>query len=126
MPTIFGDLRETGTSFVAWFPNDARAQFAGSLIAELAKERLPAGARLIDFVVGWEDPTPWSKDLRLLGYTYEKHDFDQDPLRLAAAAAARNPVFKTTINVSLAIRKALRLYLDIESTARASKAGDFT
>jgi hypothetical protein len=44
VPTIFGDLRETGASFVAWFPNDACAQFVGSVIAELAKERLPPGA----------------------------------------------------------------------------------
>ena len=57
-PTIFGDLREAGTSFIGWFPNDARAQFNGGIIAELAEERLPSGARLIDAVVAWEDPRP--------------------------------------------------------------------
>jgi hypothetical protein len=110
-PTIFGDLRETGTSFVAWFPNDARAQFTGFVVAELAKERLPPSARLIDFVVQWQDPRPSSKDLSRLGYQFEKHDGDRDPLRLAAESAGRSPVLTTTINVSLAIRKALRRYL---------------
>jgi hypothetical protein len=62
---------------IAWFPNDARAQFASSLTAELAQERLPSGARSTDFVLEWEDPTPWSKDLRLLGYKYEKHGRDR-------------------------------------------------
>ncbi len=126
VPVIFGDLRECATSFVAWFPNTARAQFSSSAIAKLAQERLPSGARLIDFVVACEDPTPWSKDLRLLGYKYEKHGRDQGALRLAAEAAVLNPVFKTTINVSLAIRKALRLYLETVSTVSDSEFGEFT
>jgi hypothetical protein len=113
-PTIFGDLRKGSTSFIAWFPNDARAQFSGGIIAELAEERLPPGATLIDAVVAWEDPRPWSKDLRLLGYKTEQHDKKDDPLRLAAEATARSPVLTTTINVSLANRKALRRYLGIE------------
>jgi hypothetical protein len=124
-PAIFGDLRETGTSFVAWFPNDARVRFTRSVIAELAQERLPSGARLIDFVMEWEDPTPWSKDLRILGYKYEKHGRDQDPLHLAAEAAALNPAVKTTINVSLAIKKALRLYLDAASIVPNSEVKEF-
>ncbi len=81
---------------------------------------------MIDFVVQWEDPTPWSKDLRLLGYKYEKHGREQDSLRLAAEAAALDPVFKTTINISLAIRKALRLYLDTVSTVPDSELQEFT
>jgi hypothetical protein len=113
-PTIFGDLREAGTSFIGWFPNDARAQFNGGIIAELAEERLPSGARLIDAVVAWENPRPWSKDLRLLGYKTEQHDKNDDRLRLAAEATARSPVLTTTINISLAIRKTLRRYLGIE------------
>jgi hypothetical protein len=114
-PTIFGDLREEGTRFAAWFPHNARAQFIGSAIAELAKQRLPYGDGLVDFVADWEDPTVWSKDLRSLGYEYENHDTDHDQLRLAAEAMARSPVFKTTINVSLALRRALRRYLGIDS-----------
>jgi hypothetical protein len=113
-PTIFGALREGGTSFTGWFPTDARAQFSGSTIAQLAEEHLPPGARLIDAVVAWEDPRPWSKDLHLLGYKTEQHDKKDDPLRLAAESTARSRVLTTTINVSLAIRKALRRYLGIE------------
>jgi hypothetical protein len=42
VPAIFGDLRETGTSFVSpGFQNDARAQLTCSLTAELAQKRLP-------------------------------------------------------------------------------------
>jgi hypothetical protein len=125
-PTIFGDLREAGTSFVAWFPNDARAQFSGGIIAELAQERLPTGARLIDAVVAWEDPGPWTNELRLLGYKFEQHDTDRDPLHQAAEATARSPVFKTTINVSLAIRKALRRYLGIEPAMSSYEMGEST
>jgi hypothetical protein len=125
-PTIFGDLREAGTSFVAWFPNDARAQFSGGIIAELAQERLPTGARLIDAVVAWEDPRPWTNELRLLGYKFEQHDTDRDPLHQAAEATARSPVFKTTINVSLAIRKALRRYLGIEPAMSSYEMGEST
>jgi hypothetical protein len=123
-PTIFGDLREEATRFVAWFPHNARAQFIGSAIAELAKQRLPSGDGLVDFVAKWEDPTLWSKDLRRLGYEYENHDTDHDPLRLAAEATASSPVYKTTINVSLAIRRALRRYLGIESPASGREIGE--
>ena len=42
------------------------------------------------------------------------HDGDDDPLSDAAEAAARSPLFTTTINVTLAVRKALRRYLGIE------------
>ena len=123
-PTIFGDLREEATRFVAWFPHNARAQFIGSAIAELAKQRLPSGDGLVDFVAEWEDPTLWSKDLRRLGYEYENHDTDHDPLRLAAEATASSPVYKTTINVTLAIRRALRRYLGIESPASGREIGE--
>jgi hypothetical protein len=115
-PTIFGDLREEGTRFVAWFPNNARAHFSRSVVAELAKDPLSSGTRLIDFVVAWEDPAPWSKDLRRLGYQYEDRA-DHDPLRLAAHATARSPLFKSTINITLAVRKAVRRYLGIEPAA---------
>ncbi len=114
-PTIFGDLRETGKRFVAWFPTHGGNRFARSVVAQLMKERLRSGVRLVDFVREWENPAPWSKDLRRLGYTHEQHDADNDPLRLAADITALSPLFKTTINVTLAIRKALRRYLGIEA-----------
>jgi len=118
-PTIFGDLREEGTRFVAWFPYCRRGQFIGGAIGKIAHELLRP--RLIDFVAEWEDPTKWTKELKRLHYKYEKHDRDDDPLCLAAESAARSPLFKTTINVSLAIRKALRRYLGIEPPESVSK-----
>jgi len=122
LPSIFGDLREDATSFVAWAPHQARAQFIGSVIAEFARERLASSDRFVDFVVDWEDPIRWSKQLRSLGYRYENHGTEYDRLRLAAEAAARSPLFTTTINISLAIRKALRRCLGIEPAQPVSKS----
>lgn len=113
-PAIFGDLREDGTRFVAWFPYHGRGQFTGGTIGEIARELLPH--RFIDFVAEWEDPAEWVKELKALNYEFEKHDTDADPLCMTAAASARSPVFKTTINVTLAVRKAVRRYLGIEPT----------
>ena len=108
-PTIFGDLRDGGTSFVAWWPHSRRMPRLGRLIREFAPaDRIQAAA------AAWENPTRWSKELERLGYKFEKHDKDGDPLRIAAQSCARDPVFTTTINVTLAIRKALRRVLDIE------------
>jgi hypothetical protein len=90
------------------------------VVLQLAKERLRSGVRLVDFVLEWENPAPWSKDLRRLGYTHEQHDADNDPLRLAADITVLSPLFKTTINVSLAVRKALRRYLRIEAVGKAN------
>lgn len=116
-PAMFGDLRRERTSFVAWLPLHPRAHFMRSTIAELAKERLPSSNRFVDFVVEWEDPTKGSKELGRLGYEFEKHDTNDDPLRMAAEAAVRSPLIATTINITLAIRKALRRYLGIEPAA---------
>ncbi len=107
-PTIFGDLRNEGTSFVAWVPLHRQPQFS-SATEQIAKALLPSS----DFVAEWENPLRWTRELRLLDYKFEKHETN-DPLRLAAEATARSPVFKATVNVSLAIRKALRRYLGIE------------
>ena len=98
---IFGDLRDRGASFVGWYPCDAREEFLRSEIAKLSKERVPEGVAQADFVEAWEDPTPWSKDLARHGYRYERHDSNHDPLRLAAEAMAHDPLYKSTINVSL-------------------------
>jgi hypothetical protein len=112
-PAIFGDLREDGARFVAWVPRHAQAQFMRCAIAKLAIERAPSGKRLVDFVSQYEEPTKWTTALRSLRYEYETHDANTDPLRIAAEAAVRSPLFTTTINISLAIRKALRRYLGI-------------
>jgi hypothetical protein len=111
-PTIFGDLRNEGTSFVAWFPLRRQDQRMGSAIEKLATELLPH--RFADFVADWEDPRKWRKELRLLDYKLEKHDRHDDPLCIAAEASACSPIIRTTINLTLAIRKALRRYLGIE------------
>jgi hypothetical protein len=117
-PTNFGDLRNEGASFVPWFPLHRRDQLRGSVTEDLARELLPH--RFIEFVEGWEDPAKVLHELKLLDYKYEKHNMNGDPIRLAAQAAARSPVFKTTINVSLALRRALRRYLGIEPAAATS------
>jgi hypothetical protein len=115
-PTFFGDLRQDGARFVAWFPFLRRNRITGGAVGEMARALLP-DRRLIDFVADWEDPTKWRKELKSLNYEYEKHDTDSDPLCMEAEAAAHSPLFKTTINVTLAVRKALRRYLGIEPAA---------
>ena len=121
--TIFGDLRNEGTHFVAWFPHRRRGQFTAGAIGEIARELLPYH-RFIDFVAESEDPIRWTKELMLLNYEFEKHDTDADPLCVAADATAASPVFKTTINITLALRKALRRYLGIEPPAPISEIGE--
>jgi hypothetical protein len=123
--TIFGDLREQATRFVAWLPFPRRDQFAGDAIERMAQEL--RGNRLIKFVAEWEDPSKWPKksikELHRFGYQFEHHEGTADPLCMAAEAAVRSPVFKTTINPTLAIRKALRRYLGIEPALRNPEIG---
>jgi hypothetical protein len=114
--TIFGDLREQATRFVAWLPFQRGDQFAGGAIERIAQEL--RGAGLIRVIAEREDPSRWTKksikELHRLGYHFEHRKAKTDPLSIAAEAAVRSPVFKTTINPALAIRKALRRYLGIE------------
>jgi hypothetical protein len=117
-PVIFGDLRDAGTRFVAWLPLHRKSQFAGCGIEKLAREF--GRESLAEAVAAWEDPGRWSRELNLLGYSYEEHASEDDPLRAAAEAAVSSPLFTATINVSLAIRKALRRYLGIEPAERGS------
>ena len=121
--TIFGDLREQATQFAAWLPFPRRDQFAGGAIEQIAQEL--RGNGLINFVAEWEDPTRWTKklikELHRFGYRFEHHEGRTDPLRMTAEAAVRSPVFKTTINPTLAIRKALRRYLGIEPVPTKSR-----
>ena len=121
--TIFGDLREQVTRFVAWLPFPRRDQFAGGAIERIAQEL--GGDGLIKFVAEREGPAKWTKksikELHRFGYRFERHEGTADPLCIAAEAAVRSPVFKTTINPTLAIRKALRRYLGIEPVLTKSE-----
>jgi len=115
---LFGDLRQHATRFVAWLPFPRRDQFAGAAIERIAQSLVSYD--LLGYVAENEDPTRWTKktlkSLARFGYQLEHHD-RLDSLGVAAAAAVGSPVVKTTINISLAIRKALRRYLGIEPTA---------
>jgi hypothetical protein len=121
--TIFGDLREQATQFVAWLPFPRRDNFAGGAIERIVQELRRDG--LINFVAEWEDPTKWAKklikELHRFGYRFEHHESKTDPLCMAAEAAIHSPIFKTTINPTLAIRKALRRYLGIEPVLTKSE-----
>jgi hypothetical protein len=110
--TIFGDLRQKATRFVAWLPFLHGGQFAGSAIERMARDL--RGDGFVRFVAEWEDPSKWIEHLHRLGYKFENHDSKDDPLCIAAEFAVRSPVLRTTINISLAIRKALRAYLGFE------------
>ena len=113
--TIFGDLREQATQFVGWLPFPRRDQFAGGAIERIAQE--VRGPGFIQFIADYEDPAKWLKVLHRLGYRLENHDSEADPLCVAAQSAVRSPNFKTTVNVTFAVRKALRRYLGIEPPA---------
>jgi hypothetical protein len=108
---IFGDLRDDGARFVGWLPLHQSDQFIGCAIEKLAKEL--GREKLAAAIVAWEDPNKWTRELGALGYLFEEHG-DDDPLRAAAVTALQRALFTTTINVSLAIKQALRRYLAIE------------
>ena len=110
-PTIFGDIR-ANAEFVAWVPSDRSAGLARTTIAKLAQEIL--APRFVDFIAEWDDPTKFSEQHKALGYKTESHHVGNDSLRLFAEATARAPLFKTSVNVTFAIRRALRRYLRIE------------
>jgi hypothetical protein len=110
--TIFGDLRGTKRVFVAWYPSHSQSQVKGSRIARLAQQFLPHH-ELTTFIAQWEDPSKAVAGLRELGYAFEHHNAG-DPLRAAADVTARNWRCKTVVNVSLALRTALRCYLGLQ------------
>jgi hypothetical protein len=113
---VFGDLRDSGTRFVAWIPSHRMDEFVGCGIEKLAAALRPNPAQAY---AAWEDPKLWSRELKALGYTYEERAKD-DPLRGAAAAAIETPLFTMRVNLSLAIRKALRRYLGIDAEEQPS------
>jgi hypothetical protein len=104
-PLFYGDLREAGTQFVSWWAFQSHTSAVFSTDADVAPK--------------WQDPgSPANRiDPDFLNYQYEPHDGETDRLMLEARAAAQRPVFKTAINLSLAIRLALRRYLGIEPEA---------
>jgi hypothetical protein len=99
---IYGDLRKQGTEFVTWLPFHAQLDTTTSTEAGVVPK--------------WAGNRKWADriDPRFLDYRYECHDGGDDPLLLAGYAAAWRPIFKTTINMSLAIRLALRIYLGLD------------
>jgi hypothetical protein len=101
-PLFYGDLRKAGTAFVSWWPFQSHTSAVFSTDADVGPK--------------WEDPRLAADriDPRFLNYREERHDDDDDPLMLSARAAAERPVFKTSINITLAIRLALRRYLGLE------------
>jgi hypothetical protein len=104
-PAVFGDLRDDGTRFVCWFPFHRNKIATAQLPYEIEK-----------IFPKWDDPaSPWDRlDPHFLDYQFEDHGGNDDPLVQTAEAVARSPLFKTTVNVTLAVRKALRRYLGIE------------
>jgi hypothetical protein len=109
-PMIYGDLRKEMTKFVTWFPFH---RYIGS-------------GTDTTLVAKWQARLRWADQLdpRFLDYRYEDHSSDDDPLCIAAEAAARGPLFKTTINITLAIRLALRRYLGIDPVISDSEIGE--
>jgi hypothetical protein len=106
-PLIYGDLRAERTKFVSWWPFQSHTSAVFSTHADVAPK--------------WEDPHVEANriDPAFLNYHYEPHHYEPhhdetDPLMREARAAAQRPVFKTSINISLALRLALRRYLGLE------------
>ncbi len=99
---IYGDLRKEGTEFVSWWPSHA----------QLDRESLTDA----DVSAKWEGKRLWADriDPQFLDYRYEDHIGEDDPLMQRGYSAVWHPLVKTTINVSLAIRLALRRYLGVE------------
>lgn len=91
---IYGDLRREGTQFVSWYPFHLEKGYV-STADEIARY-------------------PYRPDPKFLDYTFEDHPKKDDPLRALADDAAKSPVFMTSVNITLAIRKALRRYLGID------------
>ena len=109
-PLIYGDLREEGTAFVSWWAFQSHTSAVFSTDADVAPK--------------WEDPRSSANriDPKFLNYQFEHHDDETDPLMREARAVAQRPVVKTSINITLALRLALRRYLGIEPAAIGAAA----
>jgi hypothetical protein len=113
-PAIFGDVRDAGMRFVAWYPSHSKQHVIGTAIEQLAGKILPYHPS-VDFTANRENVVVrhFPQVLKTLGYKFENRSID-DPLRRAAANAVHNAVVVLTVNPTLAIRKALRRYLGLE------------
>lgn len=114
-PLIFGDLRDGGATFVAWWPLRLGVPQMGQVIDAFLR-RYP---HIMAAVAAWENPNKWAKELHALGYRFERHDGDGDPLSVTAAKSIRSPVLTTSANITFAVRRALRRYLGIEPAPRS-------
>jgi hypothetical protein len=115
-PVIFGDLRADGATFVAWWPLRLGVPQMGQVVDAFLRRH----PHITAAVAAWENPNKWTKELHSLGYRFERHDDDGDPLGVAAAKSIRSPVLTTSANISFAVRRALRRYLGIEAATSVS------
>jgi hypothetical protein len=112
---IYADVRDDGTKLVLWLPfHEKRPVFNLKL------------KQFVDsFVAKWDQPNAWGDRLPsdYLDYRFEDHSADHDPLRLRAEAMARDTTFTITINLTSAVRKALRRYLGLDHAATSNAGG---
>lgn len=113
-PVIFGDVRDAGMRFVAWYPSHSKQHVIGTAIEQLARKILPYHPS-VDFTADSENVVVrnFPQELKSFGYKFENLSID-DPLRRAAENAVHDAVVVVTVNPTLAIRKALRRYLGLE------------
>jgi hypothetical protein len=112
---IYADLRNDGTKLVLWLPfHETRPVF-----------NLPLKQFVDVFAAKWAQSSAWSDRLsnKFLDYHFEDHSADDDPLRLRGEATAGDATFTITINLTSAVRKALRRYLGLDHAANEG-AGD--
>jgi hypothetical protein len=106
---LYADLRDDGTKLVLWLPfHETRPVFNLAL------------KQFVDtFAAKWAQADAWSDRLpsKFLDYHFEDHSADDDPLRLRAEAMARDATFTITINLTSAVRKAVRRYLRLDQAA---------
>jgi hypothetical protein len=110
---LYADVRDDGVKLVLWLPfHERRPVF-----------NMPLKQFVDSFAAKWEQPNTWSDrvDSKFLDYRYEDHSADDDPLRRLAEATARSATFTIAINLTLAVRKALRRYLGLEPAATSSE-----
>jgi hypothetical protein len=113
---LYADLRDEGTTLVTWLPFDQQRPVFDSSLKGFVDT----------FTAKWNQPSAWSNRVNpnFLAYKYENHEAEDDPLRITAEATASSPLFKSTINITLAVRKALRRYLGVEPAASSGEIGE--
>ena len=109
---VYADVRDAGTTLVLWLPFHARRPVFN----------LPLKQFVDSFAAKWEQPGAWSDrvNTKFLDYRHEDHSADDDPLRVLAEASAKTATFTISINLTLAVRKALRRYLALEPAAMSN------